>query len=88
MCSIVSQPYPSLLHSPRSASFGSNSGPAAGVSGSGPAHIIYKDDKVTAYLEKNNPVSSKGHVVIMLKCVASCTEDLNCGPILAKGSSG
>ncbi|KAG9011017.1 hypothetical protein FRB94_009004 [Tulasnella sp. JGI-2019a] len=67
MCSIVAQPYPSLLHSPRSPSFGppgtiTNSGGG----GDGPAHIIYKDDKVTAYLERNNPVSSKGHVVIML----------------------
>lgn len=31
--------------------------------------IIHKDANVTAYIEKKFPVSSKGHIIVVLKCV-------------------
>lgn len=33
--------------------------------------IIHKDANVTAYIEKKFPVSSKGHIIVVLKCVFS-----------------
>ncbi|KAG9047974.1 hypothetical protein FS837_001046 [Tulasnella sp. UAMH 9824] len=63
LCSIVSTPYPSLLQSPRSPFFNGNGGNNNGA----PApQIVHKDEKVTVYLERANPVSSKGHLVIVL----------------------
>ncbi|KAG9124575.1 hypothetical protein FRC07_011093 [Ceratobasidium sp. 392] len=64
MCSIVtSTPHPTPLSSPRTPNF-----PASSSSGTTAAQtqIIWKDENVTAYVEKNNPVSSKGHVIILL----------------------
>ncbi|KDN49407.1 hypothetical protein RSAG8_02109, partial [Rhizoctonia solani AG-8 WAC10335] len=64
MCSIVtSTPHPTPLSSPRSPTFPN------GVSSStttAARQIIWKDENVTAYVEKNNPVSSKGHIIILL----------------------
>ncbi|KIO18181.1 hypothetical protein M407DRAFT_246547 [Tulasnella calospora MUT 4182] len=63
LCSIVSTPYPSLLQSPRSPFFNGNNNNNNGA----PApQIVHKDEKVTVYLERANPVSSKGHLVIVL----------------------
>jgi hypothetical protein len=31
--------------------------------------VLWRDDNFTAYLEKSNPVSSKGHIVIVFKQV-------------------
>ncbi|KAG9104950.1 hypothetical protein FRC06_005017 [Ceratobasidium sp. 370] len=64
MCSIVTAtPHPTPLSSPRTPTF-----PAASSSGTRTAaqtQIIWKDENVTAYVEKNNPVSSKGHIIIL-----------------------
>ncbi|KAJ7899978.1 hypothetical protein B0H14DRAFT_2556241 [Mycena olivaceomarginata] len=63
MCGIVSK---AAIHvqpnSPRSPSF-----PA----GSTEPEFLWRDDNFTAYREKANPVSSKGHVIVSFKCV--CT---------------
>jgi hypothetical protein len=32
--------------------------------------ILWQDDNFTAYLKKNNPVSSKGHIIILFKQVS------------------
>jgi hypothetical protein len=32
--------------------------------------IVYKDPNITAYIEKKFPVSSKGHIIIVLKSVS------------------
>ncbi|KAG8747986.1 hypothetical protein FRC10_009738 [Ceratobasidium sp. 414] len=78
MCSIVTAtPHPTPLSSPRTPTFpaGSSSGTTAAQ-----RQIIWKDDNVTAYVEKNNPVSSKGHVIILFKpntqirCLQSSTD--------------
>ncbi|KAJ1310359.1 hypothetical protein OPQ81_007097 [Rhizoctonia solani] len=64
MCSIVtSTPNPTPLSSPRTPTFpnGTSSGTTAAAQ-----QIIWKDENVTAYVEKNNPVSSKGHIIILL----------------------
>ena len=75
MCSIVSTPYPSLLQSPRTPFFQDNGGRnGGGAADAIPPQIVYKDDKITAYLEKANPVSSKGHLVVMLKYVLARQE--------------
>ncbi|KAG8913935.1 hypothetical protein FRC01_004302 [Tulasnella sp. 417] len=63
LCSIVSTPYPSLLQSPRSPFFNGN---GSNNSGAPAPQIVHKDEKVTVYLERANPVSSKGHLVIVL----------------------
>ena len=42
---------------------------------SGP-EILWRDDNFTAYHEKANPVSSKGHVVILFKWVLCCRVSL------------
>jgi len=31
--------------------------------------VLWRDDNFTAYIEKNNPVSSKGHIIIIFKQV-------------------
>lgn len=64
LCSIVSTPYPSLLQSPRSPFFNGN---ANNNNGAPAPQIVHKDEKVTVYLERANPVSSKGHLIIVLK---------------------
>ncbi|KAF8710305.1 hypothetical protein RHS03_02106, partial [Rhizoctonia solani] len=63
MCSIVTAtPNPTPLSSPHASTFPNGSSPTTS-----PAHqIIWKDENVTAYVEKNNPVSSKGHIIILL----------------------
>ena len=33
--------------------------------------ILWRDDNFTAYLEKINPVSSKGHIIVVFKQVMS-----------------
>lgn len=54
---------------------GSGVGTAGGLPVNATSHsnttnvIIHKDSNVTAYIEKKFPVSSKGHVIIVLKCV-------------------
>lgn len=63
LCSIVSTPYPSLLQSPRSPFFNGN---ANNNNGAPAPQIVHKDEKVTVYLERANPVSSKGHLIIVL----------------------
>ncbi|CAE6475140.1 unnamed protein product [Rhizoctonia solani] len=64
MCSIVtSTPHPTPLSSPRSPTF--PNGSASGTT-TAAREIIWKDENVTAYVEKNNPVSSKGHIIILL----------------------
>jgi hypothetical protein len=35
--------------------------------------ILWRDDNFTAYREKANPVSSKGHIIIAFKSVLSST---------------
>ncbi|KAG9085337.1 hypothetical protein FS749_004486 [Ceratobasidium sp. UAMH 11750] len=65
MCSIITAtPHPTPLSSPRTPPFpaGSSSGTTAAQT-----QIIWKDENVTAYVEKNNPVSSKGHIIILFK---------------------
>ena len=37
--------------------------------GSTQAEVLWRDDNFTAYREKANPVSSKGHIIIAFKCV-------------------
>ncbi|KAI0651591.1 hypothetical protein C8Q79DRAFT_45751 [Trametes meyenii] len=53
MCSIVS----SAAASP--------SGPSSPSTSSSPHEILYRDDNFTAYRETANPVSSKGHIVVV-----------------------
>jgi len=55
MCSIVATASHALPNSPRSPSF-----PA----GSTRPEVLWRDDNFTAYREKANPVSSKGHIVL------------------------
>lgn len=55
MCGIVSSAMHAPPNSPRSPSF-----PA----GSTQREVLWRDDNFTAYREKANPVSSKGHVII------------------------
>lgn len=64
LCSIVSTPYPSLLQSPRSPFF--NNGNGGSNNGAPAPQIVHKDEKITVYLERANPVSSKGHLIIVL----------------------
>ncbi|KAB5593034.1 Translin [Ceratobasidium theobromae] len=63
MCSIVTAtPNPTPLSSPRVPTFPGPSGTPTAAQ----TPIIWKDENVTAYVEKNNPVSSKGHIIILL----------------------
>ncbi|QRV86182.1 Translin [Ceratobasidium sp. AG-Ba] len=64
MCSIVTAtPHPTPLSSPRTPSF--PAGSSSGTTTAAQTQIIWKDENVTAYVEKNNPVSSKGHIIIL-----------------------
>jgi hypothetical protein len=60
MCGIVATASHTTPYSPRSPSF-----PA----GSTQAEVLWRDDNFTAYREKANPISSKGHIIIAFKCV-------------------
>ncbi|KAJ7169555.1 hypothetical protein C8R46DRAFT_1089173 [Mycena filopes] len=60
MCSIVSKSV-APPNSPRSPAFSASAEP----------ELLWHDDNFTAYREKANPVSSKGHIVIAFKCVIS-----------------
>jgi len=60
MCGIVSTALHAPSNSPRTPSF-----PA----GSLQPEVLWRDDNFTAYREKANPVSSKGHVIIAFKSV-------------------
>ncbi|KAF7965597.1 hypothetical protein HWV62_30429 [Athelia sp. TMB] len=55
MCSIVSTASHAPHNSPRSPSF---------PVGSTQPEVLWRDDNFTAYREKANPVSSKGHIII------------------------
>jgi len=55
MCGIVATASHTTPNSPRNPSF-----PA----GSTQAEVLWRDDNFTAYREKANPVSSKGHIII------------------------
>ncbi|KAF9056647.1 hypothetical protein BJ165DRAFT_1522538 [Panaeolus papilionaceus] len=55
MCSIVASASHVSPNSPRSPSF---------PPGSTQAEVLWRDDNFTAYREKANPVSSKGHIII------------------------
>ncbi|KDQ20575.1 hypothetical protein BOTBODRAFT_83988, partial [Botryobasidium botryosum FD-172 SS1] len=59
LCTVASAPNPPALATPRVSCAHASGDPA-------PPQIIWKDDNVTAYVETNNPVSSKGHVIIAL----------------------
>lgn len=64
MCSIVTAtPLPTPLSSPRTPTF--QAGSSLGTTTAAQTQIIWKDENVTAYVEKNNPVSSKGHIIIL-----------------------
>jgi len=60
LCSIVSASHPPSLATPRTSHDSRDP-----VSVSSP-QIIWEDDNVTAYVESNCPVSSKGHIIIAL----------------------
>lgn len=45
--------------------------------------ILWRDDNFTAYHEKANPVSSKGHVVILFKCVLPSPRPVDALTVLA-----
>lgn len=55
MCSIVATASHTTPNSPRSPRF---------PPGSTQAEVLWRDDNLTAYREKANPVSSKGHIII------------------------
>lgn len=65
MCSIVSTALHAPSNSPRSPSF---------PVGSTQPEVLWRDDDFTAYKEKANPVSSKGHIVIAFKSVVTLSE--------------
>ena len=60
MCSIVATASHTTPNSPRSPRF---------PPGSTQAEVLWRDDNLTAYREKANPVSSKGHIIIAFKYV-------------------
>ena len=62
MCSIVATASHTTPNSPRSPIF---------PPGSTQAEVLWRDDNLTAYREKANPVSSKGHIIIVFKYVFS-----------------
>ena len=71
MCSIVATASHTTPNSPRSPSF---------PPGSTQAEVLWRDDNLTAYREKANPVSSKGHIIIAFKYVfypIPCSAQLN-----------
>ena len=55
MCSIVS--------------VAADSAPGSPSSYSKQPEILWRDDNFTVYRESVNPVSSKGHIVVVFKCV-------------------
>jgi len=56
MCSIVSTASHTTPNSPRTPKF---------PPGSTQAEVLWRDDNLTAYREKANPISSKGHIIIV-----------------------
>src|ERR1700676_357786 len=60
MCGMVATASHAPSNSPRSPTF-----PA----GSTQPEVLWRDDNFTAYREKANPVSSKGHIIVAFKCV-------------------
>lgn len=60
LCSIVATALHAPSNSPRSPAF-----PAGSVQ----PELLWRDDNFTAYREKANPVSSKGHIIIAFKSV-------------------
>jgi hypothetical protein len=60
MCGIVTQALHAPLGSPTALTFPTT--PAK-------PEMLWRDENFTAYREKANPVSSKGHIVIAFKCV-------------------
>lgn len=66
MCGIVATAVHTPANSPRSPDF-----PA----GSTAPQVLWRDENFTVYRELANPVSSKGHIVIVFKCVCA----IQCG---------
>lgn len=62
MCSIVATAQHGPSHSPRSPNF---------PPGSKAPEVLWRDDNFTIYRERASPVSSKGHLIIVFKCVAA-----------------
>lgn len=62
MCSIVATALHAPSHSPRTPTF---------PVGSKAPEILWRDDNFTIYRERANPVSSKGHLIVVFKCVPS-----------------
>ena len=60
MCSIVSAATAAAVGSPMS--------PTSANAPQQP-EILWRDDNFTVYRESVNPVSSKGHIVVVFKCV-------------------
>lgn len=58
MCSIIASASHTTPYSPRTPTF---------PPGSTQPEVLWRDDNFTAYREKANPVSSKGHLVIAFK---------------------
>ena len=77
MCSIVATASHTTPNSPRSPRF---------PPGSTQAEVLWRDDNLTAYREKANPVSSKGHIIIAFKYTFSsvpCFTQFNQHPYIA-----
>lgn len=77
LCGVVATPYNNNNHNGAhmSAPWRNDSDLSVNAAGKEDVEIVYKDSNVTAYLERKFPVSSKGHIIIVLKCVfhfASC----------------
>ena len=51
------------------ASTASASSPRSPSAAAKQPEILWRDDNFTAYRETANPVSSKGHIVVVFKCV-------------------
>ena len=64
MCGIIASASHMIPNSPRSPSF---------PPGSTQPEVLWRDDNFTAYREKANPVSSKGHIIIAFKYAAICS---------------
>ena len=62
MCGIVATAIHAPSHSPRSPSF---------PPGSTQPEVLWRDDNFTIYRERANPVSSKGHIIIVFKYATS-----------------
>ena len=60
MCGIVSAATAAAVGAPAS--------PSAAASNQ--HEILWRDDNFTVYRENANPVSSKGHIVVVFKCVS------------------